>query len=102
MIVIYVLEGCPFCEKALKILSENKIKYEKIIVPNKDEVKNIYKKKMNMKSFPMIFIQLNNNVYSKIGGCSDFENYINKCHELTNTELKMDNIYALYKAINNK
>ena len=100
MLTLYVLEGCPFCEKAMKMMTENKIKYEKIIVPNKDDIKNIYKKKMNMKSFPMIFIEVGDNTYSKIGGCSDLELYLEKCTELSRTELKMDNIYALYKAIN--
>ena len=64
------------------------------------DIKNVYKKKMNMKSFPMIFIQLEDNTYSKIGGCSDLELYLEKCKDLTKTELKMDNIYALYKLIN--
>ncbi len=100
MIVLYVLEGCPFCEKAMKMMNENKIKFEKIIVPNKDDIKTIYKKKMNMKSFPMIFIEVSDNKYSKIGGCSDLELYLEKCKELSKSELKIDNIYAVYKAFN--
>lgn len=99
MIIIYVLEGCPFCSKAIQMLNNHKIKYEKIVVPNKDDIKTVYKKKMNMKSFPMIFIEVGQNTFSKIGGSSDLELYLQKCVELSTSELKIDNIYALYKAI---
>ena len=39
MIVLYVLDGCPYCEKALGILKTEKIQYEKIVVPNEEIVK---------------------------------------------------------------
>ena len=43
MIVIYVLEICPYCNNALSILDENKIKYNKIIVENTEKEKTYYR-----------------------------------------------------------
>jgi glutaredoxin len=104
MLVLYVLSGCPYCEKAMKMLNENKIKFEKIIVPNEDNVKKTYKEKMGMNTFPMIFLKIDEdkNVYSKIGGSSDLELYIQKCKELSINNLAMDNLYKLYKLMYNK
>ncbi len=104
MFVLYVLEGCPFCEKALKMLNENKIKYQKIVVPHDDNIKKIYKEKMQMNTFPMIFVNIDEekNLYSKIGGSSDLELYINKCKELSQNNLPMDNLYKIYKLMYNK
>ncbi len=104
MIVLYVLSGCPFCEKALKMLSSNKIKFEKIIVPNDDNIKKEYKEKMGMSTFPMIFIKMDEeeDIYSKIGGSSDLELYINKCKELSEENFAMDNLYKMYQCMYNK
>ncbi len=104
MFVLYVLSGCPFCEKAMNLLKINKIKFEKIVVPYDDNIKKEYKEKMGMSTFPMIFVKINEekDIYSKIGGSSDLELYRNKCKELSEENLAIDNLYQIYKCMYNK
>ena len=45
MIILYILETCPYCKNALSLLESYKIKYKKIVVENTEEAKNYYKKK---------------------------------------------------------
>ena len=85
-IVIYVLETCPYCHNALKLLDQLKIKYNKIIVENDDKIKDKYKKQTHMDTFPMILIQNPNDdsKYMKLGGYSNLLSYtqlIQKCDD---------------------
>ncbi len=85
-IVIYVLETCPYCHNALKLLDQLKIKYNKIIVENEDKIKDKYKKQTHMDTFPMILIQNPNDdsKYMKLGGYSNLLSYtqlIQKCDD---------------------
>jgi glutaredoxin len=97
MINIYILEGCPYCLKALELLKIYKLKHKKIIVPNEEKIKNEYKKKHKMNTFPQIFIE--NNI--KIGGLNDLENIINLSKNIKNMNISIDAIYYLYKNIKN-
>ena len=39
MFVLYVLETCPYCNNALRVLDSNNIPYKKIVVENTDKEK---------------------------------------------------------------
>lgn len=96
MIVLYVLEHCPYCNNSLKILKENKIKHQTIIVENTIEEKNFYKKQNKMDTFPQIFMQLDSNKFMKIGGNDDLVNIINYCKSISNSNISIDSIYHMY------
>ena len=66
MIILYVLEHCPYCNEALDLLKKNKIKHKKIIVENDEIIKNKYKKLHKMNSFPQIFIKKSDKTNNKI------------------------------------
>lgn len=95
MIEIYVLEGCPYCNHALNILKNNKIKHISTIVPynKKDE----YKKKHSMETFPQIFIKNAGKKKQKIGGSSDLDNYINLINNIKKSKLNINILYLLSK-----
>jgi glutaredoxin len=95
MINIYILEGCPYCMKALELLKIYKLKHTKFIVPNEEKIKNEYKKKHKMNTFPQIFIE--NKI--RIGGFSDLENIINLCKNIKNMNISIDALCYLYKKI---
>ncbi len=101
MIVLYVLEGCPYCERALGMLNQEKIKYQKIVVQN-DTEKQLYKRKCGMNTFPMIFNQVEEDKYIKIGGSTDLEELIRKCKEFSETNISIDNFYIMYKKMFSK
>jgi len=103
MIVLYVLEGCPYCERALQMLKMEKIKHKKVVVPRDEEKKNEYKRMCEMETFPMIFIRNpkahGENEYLKIGGSSDLEAYIQKSKEFSQSNIPMDTFYAFYSTM---
>jgi glutaredoxin len=103
MFVLYVLDGCPYCEKALEILKQHKLKYEKVVVPQEEEKKKLYKKKCEMTTFPMIFVETNEkNQYIKVGGSNDLETYIQECQRLQSSPYSMNLIYSIYNSLFNK
>jgi glutaredoxin len=102
MFILYVLERCPYCISALKILDDNKIKHKKIIVKNTEEEKNFYKKQNNMSTFPQIFVQIDKNNFIKIGGYSNLEEIIEECNNIKNSNASLDSIYYSYKNMFNK
>ncbi len=77
-IVIYVLDSCPYCHNALKLLDTHKLKYNKIVVENDEKIKDKYKKQTHMDTFPMILIQNpdDDSKYLKIGGYSNLLSYV--------------------------
>ncbi len=102
MIILYVLENCPYCNRALQLLSSNKIKYSSIIVKNTDEEKNFYKKQNKMSSFPQIFMQINDDNYMKIGGCDDLQEILEYCVSIKSANVSVDSIYNMYKLLYKK
>lgn len=100
---IYYLVGCPYSQKALKLLKQYKIDYDIIkIKSNKD--KDMYKEELQVSSFPQIYIYDDNKMKKKkgkiidrgthIGGCSEFENYLNILTLMEHNDLT---IYKLTK-----
>lgn len=96
MIILYVLDSCPYCNRALSLLDEYKLKYKKIVVENSEEKKNFYKKQNKMTTFPQIFMQLEENQFVKIGGCSDLEESIDNCQVIKKSNIAVDIIYRMY------
>jgi glutaredoxin len=102
MIILYVLETCPYCNNALKILKDNKIKHRSIIVKNTEEEKNFYKKQNGMNTFPQIFVQVNKDDFVKIGGHDNLINVLEQCNIIKNSNISIDSIYYTYKDIYKK
>ena len=102
MIVLYVLEYCPYCNNALKLLEEKNIKYKKIVVENSEEAKKHYKKQSGMNTFPQIFLKVNKDNFLKIGGYNDLVNIIDECNSIKENNLSVDTIYYMYKCLYKK
>lgn len=102
MIVLYVLESCPYCNNALQLLKEKKIKHKAIIVENKQETKEYYKKQNGMKTFPQIFAQMDKDNFIKIGGHDDLVEVIDKCIDIRDSNVSMDSIYYTYQNLPKK
>lgn len=96
MLVLYVLEHCPYCNNALKLLDENKIKYKKIVVENTEKDKNFYKKQSGMNTFPQIFLKVNKDNYLKIGGYNNLVNTLEECKSIRKTETSIESVYYMY------
>ena len=101
MIIIYVLEGCPYCEKALRILNENNMKYKKIVVETEEE-KQYYKKKNKMNTFPQIFLQKSKTENIKVGGCDDFMMNLSICNSIKKSDLSLESIHYMYQNLYKK
>lgn len=99
MIILYVLETCPYCQNAIQELKNNKIKHKTIIVNNTEEDKNYYKKQNNMNTFPQIFMQLKKEEYMKLGGYDDLLEIINTCKNIKKSNISMNAIYYFYNNI---
>jgi len=97
MIVLYVLDGCPYCNNSLKMLKDRKIKHKSIVVKNSFEEKEYYKKQNGMDTFPQIFMQVDKDNYMKIGGNSDLVEIFENCDNIKNSNVSLDSIYHMYK-----
>jgi len=102
MIVLYVLAGCPYCNRALQILEENKLKHKAIIVENTEEKKSFYKKQNKMNTFPQIFIKLRGDDFIKIGGCDNLIETLDYCKSIKSTDVSMEAIYHMYYSLYKK
>lgn len=98
MIIIYVLEGCPYCNNSLKLLKDNKIKHKVIVVDPKDKEK--YKKINKMNTFPQIFISAGKDTYLKIGGNDDFVETLDIVKKIMKSNVSLDAVYYLYRLMN--
>lgn len=70
MINLYVINGCPFCQKAELLLKSLKINVNKKVVKENEKFK--YKKQNKMNTFPQIFLVKEKKKY-KIGGFDELE-----------------------------
>ena len=95
MIVLYVLEGCPYCNNSLRLLKEYKIKHKSIVVQQNQ--KEYYKKQNKMNTFPQIFIMLDKDKVMKIGGNSDLEEVMGLSDSIHKSNSSIDIVYNMYK-----
>lgn len=96
MIIINVLEGCPYCNNSLRLLDNLGVKYKKVIV-NQNE-KNKYKKKYNMSSFPQVLLELNNK-HLVLGGNDELVKSVNLIQQLNTTNISNEAFYLLCKEL---
>lgn len=96
MIILYVLETCPYCQNAIQTLQSNKIKFKTIVVNNTEDEKNYYKKQNKMNTFPQIFMQVEKDNYMKLGGNDDLMEIISISKNIKNSNLSMNAIYYFY------
>lgn len=75
MFIIYVLDGCPYCNESMYILNKYELPYKRIIVTNNE--KNKYKKELSINTFPYIIFETNTKKYI-IGGNDNFQDLINR------------------------
>lgn len=97
----YILDGCYFSEKALYSLTKN-IKEEnlKIInVPDDVKIKNKYKKKNKMSTFPQIFIKVNKKKI-KIGGSDDLMNMYRIINEIKTYTFSLESLCLFNDLLN--
>jgi glutaredoxin len=87
--VMYVIEGCMFCEKSIKMIKETDFNH-KIIVVNTNK-KDFYKKAHNMQSFPQIFYHTKNGTVIKVGGSDDLENLLTIIRNTNHTSKQIHN-----------
>jgi glutaredoxin len=95
MIVLYVLEGCPYCNNSLRLLKEYKIKHKSIVVQQNQ--KEYYKKQNKMNTFPQIFSIIDKDTIVKIGGNSDLEEALVISQNIHKSNVTVDAVYSLYK-----
>ncbi len=100
MIVLYVLEGCPYCLNSLRLLKQYKIKHKAILVPY--EKKDYYKKQNKMDTFPQIFMKINKDQFATIGGNSNLEELLDLCKTIKNSNYSLSTITNLYENIYGK
>ena len=70
--VIFVIDNCPFSERAKRLMRESKYKYSIINVPKNQ--KDFYKKAHQMSTFPQVFYHTKGGTIIKVGGCDDLDN----------------------------
>lgn len=73
MIIVYSLEGCPYCEDAIELLKASKAKYKKIVVTQLN--KNKHKEVLGIATFPYIILKKSgkNDKDIVIGGFEELE-----------------------------
>jgi glutaredoxin 3 len=98
-IVIYALETCPYCHRALTLLDQAGLKYTKIIVSSNEKEKMKIKKKTGMNTFPMIFIQdeADEKIYHRLGGCDALIAHLRVVEEFQKGDLQMEVVHALLR-----
>ena len=103
-ILIYSLTGCPYSQKAVKILKAYGIKHSIVHVKNNSKKEDI-KKELKVDTFPQIYIQKdmksNKQRNISIGGCSDLENYIDILHLIKENGMTLTKLIKFNKIFNN-
>jgi glutaredoxin len=102
MIILYVLESCPYCNNSLQLLKENNIKHKAIIVENTHEAKEYYKKQNGMKTFPQIFMQIDKDNFLKVGGNDNLIEILQQCQNIKKSSISLDSIYYMYQNLYGK
>jgi glutaredoxin len=97
MIKIYVLEGCPYCNNALRLLEQYRIRHKIIVVEHHE--KEYYKKKNKMNTFPQIFLEKDKNKLIKIGGNDDFERILSVCQMMHQNNISIDVLSFFFKKV---
>lgn len=97
---IYSLPGCPYCQRVERIAKNMRIKTNIIKVKTIEEKERI-KKKLRTHTFPQVYItkQGTNSRDVHIGGCDDFENYLNFAYLIREKDININKLKSLIKLI---
>jgi glutaredoxin 3 len=68
---VYVKDYCPYCQRVMKYLENNKISFEKVELSDKPDVYSALKKETGLHTVPQVFIG-----GKFIGGSDDFNKYV--------------------------
>jgi glutaredoxin len=77
MFTVYALTDCPFCKKAINLLSEKKFPFLVVIMDKNPEFVDNIKRDMQRQTVPIVVEQMPNSTIKIIGGSDDLENYLN-------------------------
>lgn len=72
----YVLLDCPYCEKAINLLTDKKLPFIAVIMDMNEEYVQQIKKDMNMKTVPIIVEHSETGTNHLIGGFDDLNKYL--------------------------
>lgn len=97
MIQIYVLDGCPYCNNALRLLNQYHFQHKITIVESHE--KEYYKKKNKMNTFPQIFLEMDKKKRIKIGGNDNLEQILSICQMLHQNNISIDVLSFFCKKI---
>lgn len=93
MFILYLIRGCSFCKKALKLAKEYKLNVSVHWVSQTE--KDLYKEKHGMKTFPQIFHKYNDDI-TMIGGYSEFYGIVTSIKKLHSYKLTSKTIDRLW------
>jgi glutaredoxin-related protein len=74
---VYALTDCPFCKKAINLLSEKKLPFLVVIMDKNPEFVTKIKEDMRRETVPIVVEQMGVGSIKIIGGSDDLENYLN-------------------------
>jgi glutaredoxin len=74
---LYILLGCPFCEKAVNLLENKKQRFVISVMDNDLEELEETKQTYSHKTVPIVIGKTINNKQVLIGGCSELEQRLN-------------------------
>ncbi len=98
-VIMYSLEGCPYCEKAKKLLINFKIPFNDFMAKTNDiETKMKYKELTESDTLPMIYIKNCDDPakYAQIGGYTDLVRYIMTLQELQESDVDIVALKGLH------
>jgi glutaredoxin len=83
--ILYVRQACPFCVKATNMLNLRGIGHKVIALDQNLKILEDLKDAYGWKTVPMIFIREGEDCFRLIGGCSDLEEQLEKCDDVSDT-----------------
>ena len=95
---VYSLPGCPYCRRVERLIKNMDLKAEIIkvkTIKDKEEIK----KKLRKNTFPQVYIVKGtaNSRDVHIGGCDDFENYLNFAYLIEEKEINLNKLKEFMK-----
>lgn len=93
--IVYGVEGCPFCEKAVSLLKKNEEEYAYIDLTEQSALLDTTKQAFNTTTVPIVLgYDEIEGYYEDIGGFSDLEEWYQDDVETELDELGSDISYA--------
>lgn len=74
---VYSITDCPYCKKAINLLTEKKLPFIAVIMDKNPEFIEKVKQDMNHPTVPIVIDHLNIGEIRVVGGSDDLEAYLN-------------------------